>query len=432
VEKAKALTVKRIERLLKVPGKYTDGEVQGLMLTVEKPGSANWSLRYQRNHKTKQMGLGSAIPGRTKYLSLADAREKARQEYKQLADGVDPLERKRANKEAKRQLEAKRHTFRETAVLCHKALEPGWSSDHHAAEFINSLERYAFPIIGPADIAAIGKHDVLRVLEQKLPTRIKGATGDVFWNARPVTADRVRSRIERVLSFAEARDWRPEGTPNPARWRGFLDTILAKPRSIRPVKPMRAVPYSEVPAVMAALAADPDVAAQALRLVILTGCRLSEVIEAPWSEIDFAAAEWRIPAERMKGRRPHTVPLSPPAIQLLNSLYREEGNPYLFISTRTGGTHIVESTVTFALRRAGCASTIHGFRSCLKTWAEEQTNFPGLVIELSLAHKVGTAVENAYRRGDIIVKRRRLMEQWARFVTSPPVAGTVLTLRGRA
>jgi integrase len=418
------LNVKKVEALLRagVKGRHTDDEVDGLMLCVESPTSAAWSLRWQRDHKTRQMGLGSALEDKSSYLSLAAAREKARTEYKQLADGVDPLELRRANKTAKRQLEAKRHTFRETAVLCHKALEPGWSSDHHSKEFINSLERYCFPILGSLDVAAIGKHDVLQVLEQKLPTRINGATGDVFWNARTVTADRVRSRLERVLSFAEARGWRPEGTPNPARWRGFLDLILAKPRSIAPVKNMRAVSYAEVPAVMAALAADPNnVAAQALRFIILTNARLSEAIEAPWEpEVDFKAQEWRIPAERMKGRRPHTVPLSPQAIELLNSLYREEGNQYLFISTRTPGTHVVESTLTIALRNAGCKATIHGFRSCFKTWAEEQTNFPGLVIELSLAHKVGTAVENAYRRGDVIVKRRKLIEQWGRFVTSPP------------
>jgi integrase len=423
-----ALTVKAVQKLLRagVPGKHTDtGGVKGLMLCIESKTSAHWLLRYQRNHKTRFMGLGGARENDGEVVvghgdvTLAMAREKARRERDRLADGIDPLELKRADREAQKAAEAKRHTFQETALLCHRALEPGWSSSHHSDEFINSLERYTFKLIGNLDIAAIDKHCVLRVLEQKLPSRIKGADGAVFWNAKTITADRVRSRIERVLSFAEARGWRPEGTPNPARWRGFLDLILAKPRAIRPVRPMRAVPYAEVPAVMAALAADQSVAAQALRFIILTGARLSEAIEAPWSEIDFEAREWRIPAERMKGRRPHTVPLSPQAIDLLRSLYTEEGNDSLFISTRTPG-HIVESTLTIALRNAGCTATIHGFRSCLKTWAEEQTNFPGLVIELSLAHKVGTAVENAYRRGDVIVKRRKLMEQWARFVTLPP------------
>src|SRR5262249_38997630 len=149
-----------------------------------------------------------------------------------------------------------------------------------------------------------------------------------------------------------------------------------------------------------------------LRFIVLTGCRLGEAIKATWDEIELESAEWTIPASRMKGRREHRVPLSPQAMELLNSLYRETNNPYLFISTRTAGAHVVESTLTIALRAAGCGSTIHGFRSCLKTWAEEQTSFPSLVIELSLAHKVGTAVEQAYRRGDVIMKRRKLMEAW--------------------
>jgi integrase len=162
----------------------------------------------------------------------------------------------------------------------------------------------------------------------------------------------------------------------------------------------------------------------------LTAARLSEAIEAPWSEIDLEAAEWHIPAERMKGRRPHTVPLSPQAIELLKGLYREEGNPHLFISTRTPGIHIAETTVIEALRRAGRKETTHGFRASLKTWGEERTNFPGLVIELSLAHRVGNAVENAYRRGDVIVKRRKLMEAWATFCCTPPTVATeVVPLR---
>jgi integrase len=122
------------------------------------------------------------------------------------------------------------------------------------------------------------------------------------------------------------------------------------------------------------------------------------------------------------------VPLSPQAVELLKGLYREENNPYLFVG-RTPGTAAANNTVLQAPRRTGCHATVHGFRSSFSTWASERTNFPGIIVELSLAHRVGSAVENAYRRGDVIVKRRKLMDQWARFVTSPPVAGTVLTMR---
>jgi integrase len=422
------LTVKRVERLLRagVPGKYTDGDVKGLMLCVEGKSSAHWLLRYQRDHKVRHLGLGGA-----RDVPLASARAKARRERERIADGIDPLSVKRAERAAQRQAEARLLTFRQAAERCHAAREAGWSSAAHAAEFLSSLERWVYPRIGSLDVAAVGKDEVLRVLEQKLPNRMgKAESGGTFWTTKTITADRVRSRVHTVLDWDEARGYRAAGTPNPARWKGFLDQLLAAPRKIAPVKNMAAVPYPEVPAVMAALAADQNVAAQALRFIILTAARLSEAIEAPWSEIDLEAAEWHIPAERMKGRRPHTVPLSPQAIELLKGLYREEGNPHLFISTRTPGIHIAETTVIEALRRAGRKETTHGFRASLKTWGEERTNFPGLVIELSLAHRVGNAVENAYRRGDVIVKRRKLMEAWATFCCTPPTVATeVVPLR---
>jgi integrase len=423
--KPKGLTVKRVEKLLRsgAPGRHTDGDVRGLMLCIEGERSAHWLLRWQRDGRVRHMGLGSA-----RDLPLASARDKARELRERIARDIDPLERKREDRQAQREAEAKRHTFREAAEACHKSLEPGWSSAHHAGEFIGSLERYAFPIIGNHDIADVDQGAVLSVLEQKL--RIRGQDGGVFWTVHPVTASRVMARLARVIDFSTVRKWR--AGDNPARWKNGLDTVLAAPRKIAPVKHMRSVAYSEVPSVMAALAADQNVAAQAMRFIILTCARLSEAIEAPLEgEVDFEAAEWRIPAKRMKGRRPHTVPLSPQAMELLRSLYHEEGNPYLFVSASTAGTHVVEGTVTAALRRAGCGATLHGFRSCFKTWAEECTNFPGLIIEMSLAHRVGSAVENAYRRGILIVKRRKLLEMWAAFCCTPlPAdAGTVLTMR---
>jgi integrase len=425
---AKALTVKRVEKLLSagVKCKVTDAEVRGLMLVVESRSSAFWVLRYQRHKTVKHLGLGSAQD-----VSLAAVRERARRERERLADGIDPLELKRKDRETQRQADAKRLSFREAADRCHTSLQAGWSSDHHSREFLASLERYVFPIIGNHDIAAVGKDEVLRVLEQRLPNRIKGSPGDVFWNAKTITADRVRNRIERVIDFATVRGWR--SGDNPARWKSFLDQVLAAPRSIRPVRNMRAVPYAEVPTVMAALAADPSVSAQALRFIVLTAARLGEAIKANWSEIDLDAAEWVIPKERMKGRREHRVPLSPQAVELLRSVYREDGNPHLFISTRTAGQHVVESTLTIALRKAGCAATIHGFRSAFADWAHERSRFNNHVIELSLAHCVGNLVERSYRRTDLFDQRRQLMQAWGAFVTSPPVAeekkGTVLPMR---
>jgi integrase len=410
-----------------VPGKHTDADVRGLMLVVASKTSAFWTLRYQRNKTVKHMGLGSAHD-----VSLASVRERARRERERLADGIDPLELKRKDRETQRQADAKRLSFREAADRCHTALQAGWSSDHHSREFLASLERYAFPIIGNHDIAAVGKDEVLRVLEQRLPNRIKGAPGDVFWNAKTITADRVRNRIERVIDFATVRGWR--SGDNPARWKSFLDQVLAAPRSIRPVQNMRAAPYAEVPTIMAALAADPSVSAQALRFIVLTAARLGEAIKANWSEIDLDAAEWVIPKERMKARREHRVPLSPQVLELLRGLYREDGNPYLFISNRTAGAHVVESTLTIALRKAGCAATIHGMRSAFSDWAHERSRFNNHVIELSLAHAVGSVVERSYRRTDLFDQRRRLMEAWGKYCCTPPAAdaGKVLTMRGAA
>jgi len=414
--KKKGLTVKRVENLLRagVPGKHTDGDVKGLMLCVESRSSAAWTLRWQRNGRVRHMGLGSA-----RDLPLASAREKARELRERIARDVDPLDLKRQDRQARREAEASRLTFKEAAERCHAALEPGWSSRHHSDEFINSLRRYVYPHIGNLDVAAIDKDAVLRVLEQNPPSRIKGADGGVFWNAKTITADRVRNRIERVLDWAEARGYRTAGTPNPARWRGFLDQLLAAPRKIAPVKNMRAVPYPEVPAVMAALAADQNVAAQCLRFIILTACRLGEALKATWNEVYFEGAEWVIPKERMKGRREHRVPLSPQAVELLKGLYREDGNPYLFISTRTAGAHVVESTLGIALRKAGRSETIHGFRSAFSDWAHERTSCPGIIVELSLAHRVGNAVENAYRRTDLAAKRAKLMQAWGAFCCTP-------------
>ena len=331
-----ALTVKRVAKLVGagVAGRHTDGAggVKGLMLCVEGKTSAHWLLRYQRDHKTRHMGLGSA-----RDLTLAAAREKAKRERERLADGIDPLKLRREEREAQRQAEAKRLTFKEAAERCHEALSAGWSNQHHANEFISSLRRWVFPIFGGLDVAAVGKDEVLRVLEQKLPGKMGKSAGGTFWKARSQTADRTRNRIERVLDWAEARGFRPAGTPNPARWRGFLDQLLAKPRRIAPQQNMAAVPYGELPNVMATLAAEESVGAQALSFIIMTACRMGEALKATWPEIDFEAAEWVIPKERMKARKEHRVPLSPQAMELLRSLYREEGNLYLFISAKTPG-----------------------------------------------------------------------------------------------
>jgi integrase len=407
------LTVKKVEKLLRagVPTKVTDGDIRGLMLVIEGKSSAAWLLRYQRNHAVRHMGLGSA-----RDLSLAAARDLARRARERLASGIDPLELRKSERAAAAAAAAKRLTFKQASERFFVAHEAGWSNDRHRDEFASSLARWAFPLIGSMDVGDIDKDAVLRVLEQKHP-KLKGGT---FWTARAITADRTRNRIERILDWAEARGFRPAGTPNPARWKGFLDHLLPKPRKVAPLQNLRALPYVEVPRLMSVLAADETVAALAVRFVILTACRIGEALRATWGEIDLKKAEWVVPATRMKARREHRVPLSPQALALLEQLPREEANKFLFIGSKTGRA-ITEMTITRVLRRH-CDATMHGFRSSFSDWAHERSGFSNHAIELSLAHSVGTAVEKAYRRTTILEQRRRLMDAWGKFCTSPPAA----------
>jgi integrase len=265
---------------------------------------------------------------------------------------------------------------------------------------------------------------VLKVLEQQ--TR----DGGTFWHKRVVTADRVRNRIERTLDYATVREWR--SGDNCARWRNYLENVLPAPRKVASVKHLDAVPYDEVPALMAKLAADEGVTSKALRFTILTAVRINEALGAKWDEIDFDSATWTIPATRMKARKVHVVPLCPTVIALLKGLYTEEGNPHVFVGTRPG-TATAANTVMLALRRAGRSETVHGFRSSFRDFCEERTSFPTIVAEMALAHSPGTAAEKAYRRTDLVAKRGKLMEAWAAFCTTPPVekqkGGKVVPLR---
>jgi integrase len=417
-----ALTVKKIQKLMHAgsPGRHTDtGGIKGLMLCVENKSSAAWAIRYQRGGKVRLMGLGSA-----RDLSLAAAREIARRERERLASGIDPLERRRAERAAAKAATAKRHTFRDTAERFFAAKESGWSNERHRDEFLSTLQRWVFPIIGSLDVGEIGKDEILRVLEQK----IEG--GGTFWRDRAVTADRTRNRCESVLGYAAARGWLPPGTPNPAKWTDFLEHLLARPRDIAPVRHMRAMPYAEVPALMAKIAKDPTVGARTLQFIILTACRRGEALGATLDEIDFAAAEWTVPARRMKARKEHRAPLAPAVLELLKDLPREDGNEFVFISAGTPGRAVSDTAVNRAMHAAGCTATIHGFRSAFRDWAAESVRrFHDVEIEMSLAHSVGSAVERSYRRTDLFEKRRRLMAAWSTFCCTPPAEGKVLPMR---
>jgi integrase len=391
------LTAKRIARLLKRPGRYLDGH--GLVLQVVNPNNASWLLRYQRDGRERWMGLG---PLHT--VGLADARIRARTARLQLLDGIDPLKAKKDAKEAAKLAAARTLTFTEAAETYFRTHEAEWRSVKHAQQWIGSLRTYAYPVLGRMDVAAITKMDVLRVVEP-------------LWADKTVTADRTRNRIETVLNWCIVRGHR-EGE-NPARWRGYLEHALPAPSRIAKPQNLAALPYVELPEFMKALRQRDGVAARALEFTVLTAARTGETRGAQWSEIDIKNRLWTIPAERMKAGREHRVSLSPQVIALLQALPKEKDNPFVFIGARAGG--LSHPSLGRVLNRMGRSDiTTHGFRSAFSTWAHERTKHSNHTIEICLAHSVGNKTEKSYQRGDLLAKRRQLMQAWAKLCCSPP------------
>jgi integrase len=395
------LTAKRVARLLKQPGRYHDGH--GLYLQVTNPNNISWLLRFERNGRERWAGLGPLH-----IIGLSAARERAKAMRLMLLDGTDPLEAKRDAKAKARLSSAHTLTFAEAAKQYHKAHEDEWRSSQHSKQWLRSLQLYAFRHIGDMDVAVIGLPDILLVL-------------DPIWTERTVTADRVRNRIETILDWATVRGHRPEGT-NPARWSGFLDQALPAVKKVAKVQHHAALAYAELPAFMEKLRKENSIAARALEFAINCAARSSEALEAVWSEIDLVNAIWTIPGTRMKSGKEHRVLLSGPVIDLLRDLPREENNPHLFIGGRAGGS-VSNASVRRLLQRLHPGITAHGFRSTFSDWSHEMTAFDTHSIEISLAHSVGNDVEQSYRRGEMLEKRRQLMSAWGRYCTSSVIEG---------
>jgi integrase len=419
-----ALSAKRIARLRRRPGRHGDGH--GLYLQVTAAGVASWLFRWERRgadgkRRERCMGLG---PLHT--VSLEEARTAARQARQQLLNGIDPLFSKHEARAAQAVAAALHCTFAQAAQSYFDQHQNTWRNPKHVKQFISTLQQYAFPMLGALPVAAIDTGLVLRVLEQKVPEG-RGYPAGRFFEARPKTADRVRGRIERVLDWATVRGHR--NGDNPAR-KLLIGKALPKTAAIAKPQHHPALPYDELPAFMAALAQRQGTAARALEFCILTAARTGEVIGATWDEIDLPNKLWTVPADRIKGGKEHKVPLSAPALALLTALPREQGNPFVFIGPRRG---LSDMALFAVLQRMGRDSiTVHGFRSTFRDWAAERTNYPNHVAEMALAHVVGNAVERAYRRGELLSKRERLMADWARYCMQPPVRGTVTPLRAGA
>jgi integrase len=407
-----SLTIKGVRGLMTrgETGRHFDRD--GLYLVITGPTTGSWERRYQIRGKARAIGLGSA-----RAFSLDEARERNRRVSQQLADGIDPLEAKAEQRAAQQAAAAAIRpivSFKHMGERYIADKQAGWRWAGHGKQWKVTLARFVYPIIGDLDIRAVGTPEVLRVLEQQVDANAQGSAGKL-WEARHVTARHVRNRIELILNYSMARGERERGF-NPAAWTLLKDIL---PKKVRLVEHHPATPYAEMPAMMAALSKREGVAQQALRFLILTASRTKETLSATWDEIDFDNKVWTIPAARMKGGKEHKVPLSDAAVELLQSLYTEQGNPHLFIGQSR--QRLSPAAMSAILHRLGRKESVHGFRSSFSTWAHEQTSHSAHTIEMALAHSVGTDVEKAYRRTTLFDKRRALMQQWAEYVTATPV-----------
>jgi integrase len=392
------LTALKVDRA-KQPGMYADGG--GLYLRVTDSGTKNWVFRFMLNGRPRWMGVG---PLHT--IGLAEARNRAAAFRLQRHDGVDPIERRRAERLQGLLDAAKAVTFKECAARYIASHRAGWRNPKHAAQWKATLATYAEPVIGGLSVQAIDTALVLKVLEP-------------IWTTKPETAGRVRGRIESILDWAKARGYR--AGENPARWRGHLDKLLPPRSKVQSVEHHAALPYAELPSFLVSLREQEGIAARALEFAILTAARTGEVIGARWGEMDLLHKTWTLPAARMKSGREHRVPLSAHALAILKEMqaHRQAKDAFVFPGGKNGRP-LSNMAFLMLLRRMGFGDvTAHGFRSSFRDWAAERTKFPAEVAEMALAHTVSDKTVAAYNRSDLFERRRRLMAAWATFCTVP-------------
>ena len=391
----------------------------GLYLRISESGSKSWVFRFQIEGKRRDMGLGS-FPE----TSLADARDKAMTHRRQRNDGTDPLEARKAQRQADLVSVAKGRTFRQVAEDFIAKNSARWRNAKHRWQWGKTLESYVYPTLGELPVSAIDNGLVVQVLNP-------------LWTAKPETASRVRGRIEMVLDAATVQGFR-EG-PNPAQWRGNLAHVLPARGKVRQVAHHAALPFDELAGFMAELGKRPGTSARALEFAILTAARTGEVLGATWGEIDLASKIWIVPAERMKAGREHRVPLSDDAISILGKVQpfalqtddKLDPAAPVFPGPRRA-LPMSNMAMLMLLRRMSRGDlTAHGFRSTFSDWAAERTAYAREVVEMALAHTIENKVEAAYRRGDLFEKRRRLMTEWAGFCGAP-AAGKLRAIRGTA
>jgi len=382
------------------PGMHCDGRGLYLQVTVGKDGKLNrsWIFRYRVNGRSRDMGLGALAT-----IGLSEARERAKARRQERLDKIDPLEARKSARAAEEIDKAKTITFDEAAGAYIEAHEAGWRNAKHASQWRNTILTYASPVLGALPVRAIDTGLVLKVIEP-------------LWSTRRETASRLRGRIEAILDWARVRGYRE--SENPARWKGHLAEVLPARAKVREVIHLAAMPYVAVPGFVAALREQEGIAARALEFAVLTATRTGEVLGAQWHEIDVAARLWTVPANRTKRQREHRVPLCKATVAVLERVAAVRQSKCVFAGDREGEP-LSPMALLIALRRMGIAFTVHGFRSSFRDWAAERTNFPREIAEAALGHVIGDETERAYQRGDLLEKRRLLMEAWAGFCAKP-------------
>ena len=392
------LTTKEIEAIIRQGVVKSHPVGSNLYLRINEGKSIDWVFRYQLRGKRTPLGMGGYD---SKFNNLAAVRKKVAQARVNINHGIDPLELKRAQRvEAKAKTAHDRHTFKNVSIEYINSKKAEWKNAKHHQQWINTLEQYAFPTIGNLPVSAIETNHILSILKP-------------IWNTKTETATRVRTRIEAVLSYAEAHKWRSE--TNPARWRGHLSVMLPSPQKLKELKHHAALPYAELPAFLNELSNTDGIGARALTIAILTATRTSEVLQATWDEINLEQRTWTIPKERMKAGVEHRIPLSDQVIRVFKLLESHRMSDWVF-PNRTNGHHLSSAGMSSVLKRMSRTDiTVHGFRSTFRDYIAEKTSTPARIAEAALAHKLKDKAEAAYQRGDLIEKRRILMQVWASY-----------------
>ena len=383
-------------------GRYGDGD--GLYLTVRPNASAFWVFRYTRG-KMREMGLGRARGSNA--VTLSQARARAGELHRAVRIGADPLaDRDAAEAEARSAAQravVSARTFREAvqAFMASKGSE--WHNAKHSKQWPNTLKTYVYPHFGDIPVSAIDTSHVFAALSP-------------IWTTKNETASRVRGRIEAILDAEKVRNTRTG--ENPARWKGHLALLLGKRRKVATVTHHPALPYADMADFFSALRLQAGVGARALEFTILTAARSGMTFSATWGEIDFKSATWNVPKEHMKGGIPFRVPLSQQALALLRSVeaLRKSTDPDCPIFPGEANKHISNATMSAVLDRMGRSDiTVHGFRSSCRDWIGDCTPYPKEVAEMVLAHVISDEVEAAYRRGEMLRKRRKIMAGWGHY-----------------